>query len=245
MLDAGATLSQTSRATGVSRAALRSWRATAVRHRPGGCPSCDDRPLGHGSYSALLGFYLGDGHISRAARYFALRISCDAKYPGIISDVHGSIEGVRPDGRVFLVRAPGAVVVQSHWKHWPCLFPQHGPGRKHERPIILQAWQAAIVERHPADFLRGLFHSDGCRVNNWATRVVAGESKRYDYPRWQFTNNSDDIRRMCAWALDRRQRRLCVRRVRASQGGGGRRPGFGRRLTTTQRGACYARAERR
>ena len=27
------------------------------------------------------------------------------------------------------------------WKHWPCLFPQHGPGRKHERKIRLEAWQ--------------------------------------------------------------------------------------------------------
>jgi hypothetical protein len=26
--------------------------------------------------------------------------------------------------------------------------------------------------------------------------------KRYDYPRWQFTNNSPDIRRWCCEALD-------------------------------------------
>ena len=100
------------------------------------------------------------------------------------------------------------------WKHWPCLFPQHGPGRKPgssgwdearvepERPIVLEEWQREIVEEHPADFLRGLFHSDGSRVRNWTTRMVAGERKRYDYPRWQFTNESDDIRGLCGWALD-------------------------------------------
>ena len=27
--------------------------------------------------------------------------------------------------------------VASFSKHWPCLFPQHGPGRKHERKIEL------------------------------------------------------------------------------------------------------------
>jgi hypothetical protein len=27
--------------------------------------------------------------------------------------------------------------VYSFSKHWPCLFPQHGPGRKHERKIQL------------------------------------------------------------------------------------------------------------
>ena len=26
--------------------------------------------------------------------------------------------------------------------------------------------------------------------------------KRYDYPRWQFTNESADIRELCCWALD-------------------------------------------
>jgi hypothetical protein len=31
---------------------------------------------------------------------------------------------------------------------------------------------------------------------------VAGQPKRYDYPRWQFTNVSADIRELCCWALD-------------------------------------------
>jgi hypothetical protein len=93
-------------------------------------------------------------------------------------------------------------VVQAHWTHWTCLFPQHGPGRKHERPIVLEGWQREVVAAHPAAFLRGLFHSDGCRVRNWARRPVAGVPKRYDYPRWQFTNVSDDIRGLCCWALD-------------------------------------------
>jgi hypothetical protein len=64
-------------------------------------------------------------------------------------------------------------------------------------------WQQVIVAEHPADFLRGLFHSDGCRVNNWATRMVAGQKKRYDYPRWQFVNESAEIMRWCGEALDR------------------------------------------
>jgi hypothetical protein len=39
-------------------------------------------------------------------------------------------------------------------------------------------------------------------VKNWATRIVGGERKRYDYARWQFSNRSDDIRNLCCWALD-------------------------------------------
>ncbi len=31
---------------------------------------------------------------------------------------------------------------------------------------------------------------------------VGGERKRYDYPRWQFVNASEDILDLCTWALD-------------------------------------------
>ena len=51
-------------------------------------------------------------------------------------------------------------------------------------------------------FIRGLIHSDGCRITNWTTRIVGGERKRYEYPRYFFTNKSGDIRRLCTDALD-------------------------------------------
>lgn len=104
---------------------------------------------------------------------------------------------------VFHVPAPGTTVVQTGWKHWLCLFPQHGPGRKHLRRIALDPWQQEIVDTHPAEFLRGLFHSDGCRVENSVRRVVQGEEKVYRYPRWQFSNRSEDIHALCGAALDR------------------------------------------
>jgi hypothetical protein len=196
-------LSSISRRLGVSRSTLRDWRDSPVPlMRPSDCPVCDGRRLDEPAYSALLGFYFGDGCVSAMARYFMLRISCDARLPGIISDTTRLITRVRPGSKVFHVAAPGAVVVQAHWKHWPCVFPQHGPGRKHERPIVLEGWQREMVERHPGDFLRGLFHSDGCRTKNWATRTVAGSRKRYDYPRWEFVNHSEDILGLCGWALD-------------------------------------------
>jgi hypothetical protein len=109
---------------------------------------------------------------------------------------------VKPGSRPHTRKVPGCVVSTVSWKHWPCLFPQHGPGRKHERPIVLATWQEQIVDGFPADLLRGLFHSDGCRANNWTSRLVAGELKRYDYPRWQFTNSSSDIRDLCCRTLD-------------------------------------------
>jgi len=222
LLADGLTLSEVSRLTCVSRSTLREWRARPeAARRPADCPRCTGLDPDGPAYAALLGYYLGDGCISAAPRYFALRVSCDARLPGIIQDITRQIQAVRPGARVFHVRAPGVIVVQSHWKHWPCLFPQHGPGRKHQRPIVLEDWQREIVEEHPGDLLRGLFHSDGCRVENWATRTVAGQKKRYDYGRWMFVNSSDDIIDLCTATLDavgirwRRPRVNCIAVSRA------------------------------
>ena len=74
---------------------------------------------------------------------------------------------------------------------------------KHTRLIALAPWQQDIVDEHPGLFLRGLFHSDGCRVTNRVTRRVAGREKQYEYPRYFFHNESTDIRRLCGEALDR------------------------------------------
>ncbi|MGF1426191.1 hypothetical protein [Kitasatospora sp. LaBMicrA B282] len=94
--------------------------------------------------------------------------------------------------------APGCTSVVSTSKHWPCLFPQHGPGKKHDRPIVLAPWQREIVDAHPWPFLRGLIHSDGCRIVNWTTRGA----KRYEYPRYFFTNKSPDIIALLTTTLD-------------------------------------------
>jgi hypothetical protein len=78
---------------------------------------------------------------------------------------------------------------------WPEAFPQHGPGRKHERRIELADWQREIVDAFPHEFVRGLLHSDGCRtVNRFATKLPSGRVAEYAYPRWFFSNRSADIR---------------------------------------------------
>ncbi len=195
-------MSACARLTGVSRATVRAWRDHEVAPRVLECPRCGGDELCPQGYAALLGYYLGDGCVSRASRCFTLRITCDAAYPAIIEDVGRLVSALHPAAATHLVTAPGCVVVQKGWTHWPCLFPQHGPGPKHGRPIVLEDWQRVIVEAHPAAFLRGLFHSDGSRVDNRVHRPVAGQMKHYVYPRWQFTNYSADIRELCCWALD-------------------------------------------
>ncbi|KQP66775.1 hypothetical protein [Nocardioides sp. Leaf285] len=206
--EGGASDSEIGLRLGVARTTVRDWRLgrwreDRHRRRDVDCPTCGEAPLAAEPYAVLLGYYLGDGCVSQQRRTVSLRVACDASLPGIVEDVATVVAQVRPRARVFRVSAPGTTVVHVNWRHWPCLFPQHGPGRKHERPIVLEAWQRKAVEAHPAAFLRGLFHSDGSRSANWTSRRLRdGTVRRYDYPRWQFVNASADIRGLCCWALD-------------------------------------------
>jgi hypothetical protein len=101
--------------------------------------------------------------------------------------------------KVHTVRRGGCIVVQSSSNHWPCFFPQHGPGKKHDRPIRLADWQQELLKERTGHFLRGLFHSDGCRVTNRVTR----NGKTYEYPRYMFANESVDIMKLCQESLNR------------------------------------------
>jgi hypothetical protein len=60
------------------------------------------------------------------------------------------------------------------------------------------AWQRKIVECHPGRLLRGLIHSDGCLSVN----TIRHPKKTYVYPRYLFSNRSDDIRRIFCDACD-------------------------------------------
>lgn len=171
--------------------------------RTNDCPRCSEGELPAAPFAHLLGLYLGDGCLSALKKgVYSLRIACDDKYPRLIDEAEAAVVAVHPSRPVHRVQAVGYTSVLSYWKHWPCLFPQHGPGPKHLRPIELSDWQWEIVRGHPGGFLRGLFNSDGCRVANWATRPVAGQLKRYEYPRYMFSNESADIMKLCQWALD-------------------------------------------
>ncbi|MEE1942201.1 hypothetical protein V1L54_22840 [Streptomyces sp. TRM 70361] len=212
LVDQGRSLNSVSKQTGISRFAIRSWQ-TRLEPLPrvsveADCFRCAPEPSlppNGPAYAYLLGLYLGDGCVSshprRSGRY--LRIACANTWPGLITECAEAITAVLPDRSACRMQAEGCVMVTSYGHHWLCLFPQHGPGRKHERRIALAPWQRKVVGRHPWELLRGLVHSDGCRITNWTTRLVAGERKRYEYPRYFFTNTSGDIVRLYCETLDR------------------------------------------
>lgn len=140
--------------------------------------------------------YLGDGYISRLGRVWRLRITCDDKYPAVITRCREAIDMLMPKQRAAIVRRPEGCVDVSHCsKHWPCLFPQHGPGRKHHRRIALEPCQQSLVDHATEEFVLGLIHSDGCRVvaNDRGVRSI----------RYHFSNRSEDIHGLFTGALDR------------------------------------------
>src|SRR5438309_2367314 len=143
----GCNNSEIARAVGVSRYTVRMWRQGNLPRQPNRCDSadCDLVPLAHDrriAYAYLLGQYLGDGCISTCPRdVYKLRIVCADAYPGIMDEVAQAIRAVMPANRVGRVAKIGCTELTSYSKHWPCLFPQHGPGRKHTRPIVLADWQ--------------------------------------------------------------------------------------------------------
>jgi hypothetical protein len=205
LIDAGLSNRRISILTGISRATIRDWRrkgpsdefGTRYRRPDPDCPVCARAEVPAFMYAYLLGLYLGDGCISTHPRgVYKLRITLDQRYARILGECADAMRGVRPSRtmKVGRVQKIGCIEVNAHWKHWVCLFPQHGPGRKHERRIELVPWQVAIVDQHPDRLLRGLIHSDGWRGLN----CVNGKG----YPRYQFCNHSKDIRDIFCRACD-------------------------------------------
>jgi hypothetical protein len=200
---------EVARITGVSASAVQKWRTGSRRalgrEREPNCPRCAEKHLDEPAYSYLSGrLYLGDGWLTRGRRgVFALSIACSEARPGLMMAARSAMSAVMPASGVFAVRRVGMTEVKSTSKHWPCLFPQHGPGPKHTRTIELAEWQRAIVERHPGDFARGLFHSNGYRGVNRVHRTWGIGERWCEYPRYLFVNNSADILGLCWQALDR------------------------------------------
>jgi hypothetical protein len=164
------------------------------------CPACGCEEHGFfdlpPSYVYLLGLYLGDGCISAVHRgVFRLRIALDTRYPGIIRSASEALADIRGGKSHVQTRSGNWVEVSAYWKAWPCLFPQHAPGKKHQRPIALADWQLALVCRWPDQLLRGLIESDGCRFQNTGRGNWTG-------PRYSFRQTSHDIRGIFCVAAD-------------------------------------------
>jgi hypothetical protein len=190
------------RETGIPRRTVRDLRCRpSIRVRFSAAASTcgvshDFLALPPAAYAYLLGIYLGDGCISRGGRVWRLRITLDSRYPQIIDRTRDAISVLMPGQYAGTWRrSDNCKEVYLCSKHWPCLFPRHGAGKKHLRSIQLEPWQVELVNEATEDFVRGLIDSDGCRVvaNDRGVRSV----------RYHFSNRSEDIRALYCAALDR------------------------------------------
>lgn len=154
--------------------------------------------LDQAAYAYLLGLYLGDGHVAAFPRTLCLRIYLDSSYPEIVEACRKAMAAVMPFNPPNAMPSNGCTIVQSYSKQWACLLPQHGAGPKHRRPIALCSWQREITEQHPRELVRGLLHSDGSRSLN----TVRRNGREYAYPRYSFSNRSEDIKRILCDHLD-------------------------------------------
>jgi hypothetical protein len=203
LVEAGLNDCEISRRLRIPRTTVRDmrWYRDSPRHRgkhptaiTETCPRCwrPAKPIrfAREDYSALLGFYLGDGCISDLARTQRLRISLDTKYPGIIDAVQALLVRSFPHNPVDVIPYhDGACVnVSIHSRHLACAFPQHGPGKKHERRIELEPWQEAILRAEPWAFIRACIWTDGCAFIN--------RTGPYEYLSYDFANCSADIARL-------------------------------------------------
>jgi hypothetical protein len=197
LIAAGINDCEIARRLGVPRTTIRDWRRPRYMPKTPGltretCPRCwrATRPVRFTpeDYAELLGLYLGDGHITRMARAERLRIFLDARYSMIVDETEALLSRCFPANRVGrMIRHHGAMsVLFIYHQHLSCLFPQHGPGKKHHRTIALESWQEAQLCVAPWGFIKGCIRSDGCAFVN--------RTGPYEYPSYSFDNYSADIR---------------------------------------------------
>jgi len=206
LIEQGLNDCEVSRRLGIPRRTILDWRRpTYVPRKPAvpreTCPRCwrAAKPIRftRADYCELVGLYLGDGCLSEHARAVRLRITLDLKYPGIIHEAQALVQRCMPANRVDIDRkgtTGSCVNVSCYSVHWPCVLPQHGRRKKHERRIALEPWQLDLFEQAPWAFLRGCIRSDGsCFINR---------TEPYEYLSYDFSNRSEDIVRLFVRACE-------------------------------------------
>ncbi len=202
LIAAGHNDCEVGRRLGIPRTTVRDWRRPTYTPKPATaiCPRCwrpSWRRIGftEPDYSELLGLYLGDGHIVRTGRSDRLRLFLDSRYAEIIADAEALLRRCFAEHSIGrFTKRQTTTILSLYCTHLACLFPQHGPGRKHLREIRLEPWQSETLKREPWRFLRGCIRSDGC--------VFVNRTGPYSYISYQFSNHSPDILGLFTLACD-------------------------------------------
>ena len=132
------------------------------------------RPCGFESHHAhnkslayLIGLALGDGNLSNPnGRAVRLRISCDKKYPELISVVSETIKNVFPNNKDGRINRTGCIDVYVYSNHLEKLLGwQWHQGPKDKQCVGVPPWIKKDICL-TKECLRGFIQTDGCIYND-------------------------------------------------------------------------------
>ena len=202
----GLSTHEVARRTGVSQGTVARWARGEVPQRPlhgRGCRDCGGggpRLASAVDYAYVLGLYLGDGCLSHQGTSVCLRVAFDAAYPSLITEACRAIGEVIPGQRSSLYKRPQQACIVAERLQPPLGVPVPSARTGPQTQATHRARRLATAHREPAH--RPL--SPWPDPLRWMARRnrVHVKGRDYVYPRYQFSNRSDDIRKIFTDACD-------------------------------------------
>ncbi len=110
----------------------------------------------------VTGLALGDGNLSNPNGSIRLRISCDTKYPQLITKIRRSIQALLPNNTVSIVRRGGNCLdISCYSNHWERILGWRADrGSKVAQNVSVPAWIKGN-NQYKVQCLRGLLETDG------------------------------------------------------------------------------------
>ena len=132
---------------------------------PAPIPS-SSKPLYENAYllAYVTGLALGDGNLSNPnGRSTRLRITCDTRYPKLITKIRRSIRALLPNNKVSIVRKDGNCIdISCYSNHWERILGwRAGGGSKIVQHVSVPSW-IKDSDQYKVHCLRGLVETDGC-----------------------------------------------------------------------------------
>lgn len=112
------------------------------------------------AYSFLLGFFLGDGHITGDKSF---KITNYIYFEEMNNRIIDNINILYPEYRVKVYKKKNcnAIDICVHSKNFCGLFPKY-KGKKHNTILFFETWMLDIIDQYKESFITGLIESDGC-----------------------------------------------------------------------------------
>lgn len=121
----------------------------------------------------VIGLAIGDGNLSCVHKTTRLRISCDTKYPKLITQISESLRLLLPQNKVSMVKKKGncidVIIYSNHLENLLGWKAEGGP--KFRQTVRVPEW---IMEnkKYKTKCLRGLIETDGCIYNDRGYSMV-------------------------------------------------------------------------